>query len=122
MMDLPMLRVEKLKNIVNQSYSKRYPGGLVAFVERLQTTIKELSTLKSLYADEDIKRDVLTSDLRKDSDCAYYLDYIQDHQLDFATACGYLCERALIRETFNDNTKQFNRLSHQNDSSDDKPK
>ena len=48
-----MLRVEKLKNIVNQSYSKRHPGGLVAFVERLQTTIEELSTLKSLYADED---------------------------------------------------------------------
>ena len=36
-------------------------------------------------------------------------------------ACGYLCERALIRETFNDNTKQFNRLSHQTEFSEDKP-
>ena len=32
-----MLRVEKLKNIVNQSYSKKHPLGLVAHIERLQT-------------------------------------------------------------------------------------
>ena len=74
-----MLRVEKLKSIVNQSYSRKYPGGLAAYIERLQTTIEELSTLKSLYADDKTKMDVLTSALRKDSDCSYYLDYIEDH-------------------------------------------
>ena len=31
-----MLRVEKLKSIVNQPYSKKYPGGLAAYIERLQ--------------------------------------------------------------------------------------
>ena len=87
-----MLRIEKLKSILNQSYSRKYPGGLAAYIERLQTTIEELSTLKSPYTDEDIKMEVLVSGLRKDGNCAYYLDYIQDTQLDFATACGYLHE------------------------------
>ena len=85
-----MLRVEKLRSIVNQSYSKKYPGGLASYVEQLQTTIEELGTLKPLYADEEVKMDVLISGLRKDGGCAYYLDYIQDNHLDFSTACSYL--------------------------------
>ena len=35
-----MLRVEKLKSIVNQSYSKKHPGGLASYIERLQTTLE----------------------------------------------------------------------------------
>ena len=116
-----MLRVEKLKTILNQSYSHKYSGGLSTYIERLQTTIEELSTLLSLYANEEIKMEVLTSALRKASDDAYYLDYIQDHQLDFATACGYLREWALIKETFHDNSKHFNRLSNHTNSAEDQP-
>ena len=58
-----MQRVEKLKSIVNQSYSKKHPGGLASYIKQLQTTIEELGTLQLLYADEEVKMDVLISAL-----------------------------------------------------------
>ena len=100
-----MLRVEKLKATLNNPYSRKYPGGLAAYIDKFQTTIEELSTLKRLYAEEGTKMDVLISALRKDHDCAYYLDYIQDNHLDFATACSYLWEQVLIKQTFYETDK-----------------
>ena len=60
-----IVRIEKLKHIVNQPFSKKHSGGLLAFVDRFQTSIEELGSLKSSYADEDVKLDALTTALRK---------------------------------------------------------
>ena len=96
-----IVRIEKLKHIVNQPFSKKHSGGLLAFVDRVQTSIEELGSLKSSYADEEVKLDALTTALRKVlSETSYYLDYIQDHGLDFSRACAYLRERALLKSTF----------------------
>ena len=90
--------IEKLQHIINQSYSKKYPGGLVSFVDRFQTSIEELCSLKDTYSSDDVKLDVLTTALRKvPSETSYYLDYIQDHGLNFSQACAYLRERALLK-------------------------
>ena len=65
--------------------------------------------MKPSYADDEVKLDALTTALRKvPSETLYYLDYIQDHRLDFSRACAYLRERALLKSTFDDgDAKKF---------------
>ena len=94
---------------MNQPFSKKHSGGLLAFVDRFQTSIEELGYLKSSYADDKVKLDVLTTALCKvPSETSYYLDCIQDHGLDFSQACAYLRERALLKSTVDDSdTKKF---------------
>ena len=97
-----IVRIEKLKFVVNQPFLKKYSGKLLVFVDRFQTSIEELGSLKASYYE--VKLDALTIALRKvPSETSYYLDYIQDEGLDFSRACAYLQERALLKSTFDDN-------------------
>ena len=109
------MRIEKLKYVINQPFSKKFQGGLLSFVDRFQTSIEELGSLKASYTDDEVKLDVLTTALRKvPSETSYYLDYIQDHNLDFSRACAYLRERALLKSTFDENeTKRQPPVTHQ---------
>ena len=72
------------------------------------------------YADDEVKLDALTTALRKvPSETSYYLDYIQDHNLDFSRACAYLRERALLKSTFDENeTKRFHKATASDTPSD----
>ena len=99
--------------MVNKPFSRKYSGGLLAFVDRFQTYIEEFSSLKASYADDKVKLDALTTALRKvPSKTSYYLDYTQDHGLDFSLACAYLRERALLKSTFDDSdTKKFHKAT-----------
>ena len=60
-----IVRIEKLKYVVNQLFSRKYSGRLLAFVDRFQTSIEELGLLKASYSDDKVKLDTLTTALRK---------------------------------------------------------
>ena len=108
-----IVRIEKLKQIINQPFSRKFNGGLVAFVDRFQTSIEELGSLKSTYSSDEDKLDALITALWKvPSETSYYLDYIQDHELDFPRACAYLHERAMLKSTFDEtDNKKFHKVS-----------
>ena len=79
-----IVQIEKLKQVVNQSNSRKFSGGLLSFIDKFQTSIEELGSLKPTYAEDKVKLDALMTALRKvPSETAYYLDYIQDKGLDF---------------------------------------
>ena len=86
---------------MNQPFSRKHSGGLLAFVDRFQTSIEELGSLKSSYADDEVKLNVLTTTLCKvQSETSYYLDYIQDHGLDFSQDKPIRIDPTLISVTF----------------------
>ena len=109
------VRIEKLKSIVTMPYTKKFSGGLIAFVDQFQTSIEELGTLLPMYSSEDNKLEFLTTALNKSRrETSYYLDYIRDHHLTFRQACAHIRERALMNNVFDDedhNNKRFNKAS-----------
>ena len=109
------VRIEKLKSIVTMPYTKKFSGGLIAFVDQFQTSIEELGTLLPMYSSEDNKLEFLTTALNKSRrETSYYLDYIRDHHLTFRQACAHIRERALMNDVFDDHdgsNKRFNKAA-----------
>ena len=69
---LAIVQIEKPKQVVNQSYSRKFQGGLLSFIDKFQTSIEELGSLKPTYAEDEVKLDALMTALRKvPSETAY---------------------------------------------------
>lgn len=67
------LHIEKLNTFVNQPYHKSFPGGLLNFIERFQSSIEELGSLKSMYSTNETKLSTLILALRRSSVCIHDL-------------------------------------------------
>ena len=107
------VRIEKLKSIIHQPYTRKFGGGLIAFIDRFQTSIEELGTLLNMYSSGSNKLEFLTTVLNRErGKTVHYLDYIKDHNLTFKEACAYIRERALMNYTFDTSstTKKFNKV------------
>ena len=47
------VHIEKLMSVVTMPYTKKFSGGLIAFVDQFQMSIEELGTLLPMYSSED---------------------------------------------------------------------
>jgi hypothetical protein len=105
------LRVEILEGKIHSNpYTQSYPGGVTNYLDNFQADMAELEVLAKKDYSEDMKRQILFSNLRNADHVAHLIQTCKDQKMEFLEACTYLHKNSVYIDHYSNQSSRIHKV------------